>query len=182
MQLARVNAQPASNYPERVIVRSGLPLVPGPQSPATTTLVPQAAGPSCATVAKIPVSSGSAVPWASVDATVHVAGGVQLNALIRVSSALPAASQATVEALIISGDGVIAQLTVSPAQSAIPGNSIVTFDARGPLTCAADGSPAPPGEYSLVAVVTTRQPPPLGPANTVLSPPVVIDLSGPARS
>lgn len=171
-----------SNEAERVIVRSALPLVPGPQSRATTNLVPQAAGPNCATVAKIPLSRESSVPWASVDATVHVASGMQLNARIRVSSALPAASRATVDVLIVSGDGVIAQLAVSPVQLAVPAHSIVTFDASGPLTCAADGSPVPPGQYGLVAVVTTRQPLPPGYANTVLSPPVIVDVSGPARS
>jgi hypothetical protein len=113
------------------------------------------------------------VPWASVDATAHVAGGVKLNARIRVASSLTAASQATVQALIISHNGVITQLAVLPAQVTIPGHSIVTFDASGPLRCETDGSPAPPGEYRLVAVVTKRQSPPIGP---ILSSPVIIDV------
>jgi hypothetical protein len=160
---------PASNQAEHARVR---PLGPAP--------IGQFVGSSCATVAPIPEASTPALPELSVNTAVHISRGMHVDTTILVSSALTATSQATVRAVIIDDDGVVAQLAVSPEHSAVPEHSMVTFTARGVLACAADGTPVPPGKYGLVAVVTTQRP--FGSANTILSAPVIIAISGSARS
>jgi hypothetical protein len=160
---------PASNQAEHARVR--------PLGPAA---IGRYVGSRCATVAPLPEASTPTLPGVSVNTSVHISRGMRVDTTILVSSALTATSQATVRAVIIDDDGVVAQLAVSPEHATIPEHSMVTFTARGVLTCPADGLPLPPGNYGLVAVVTTQQP--FGSANTIVSAPVIIAVSGSTRS
>jgi hypothetical protein len=133
-------------------------LPPEPRPPSRPTpAARRSAGssvPSCAAAAREPASSWTpAIATVSVAAPAEVLYGMPLVAKVSVRAA--AAISVTPRLLLLNRDGqVVGEIPVTPMRADARVGSAVTFGAMDRLTCAVSGTPAPPGHYQLVAIVT----------------------------